>query len=44
MLGGVCDTPRVEEQILATILQDVQIEEVEVYINDVLLQEALSLK
>lgn len=44
MLGGVCDTPRVEEQILATILQDGQIDEVEVYINNVLLQEALSLK
>ncbi len=27
MLGGVCDNPRVEEQILATILQDGQIEE-----------------
>ncbi len=44
MLGGVCDTPRVEEQILTTILQDDAIEEVEVYINEVLLQEALSLK
>lgn len=44
MLGGVCDTPRVEEQILATILQDGQIDEVEVYINDVLLQDVLSLK
>lgn len=44
MLGGVCDTPRVEEQILATILQDDQIEEVAVYINGVLLQEVLSLK
>jgi hypothetical protein len=44
MLGGVCDNPRVEEQILATILQDGQIDEVEVYINGVLLQEVLSLK
>jgi len=44
MLGGVCDTPRVEEQILATILQEDQIEEVEVYVNGVLLQEVLSLK
>ncbi|PKO05497.1 MAG: hypothetical protein CVU41_12775 [Chloroflexi bacterium HGW-Chloroflexi-3] len=44
MLGGVCDTPRVEEQILASILQDGQIEDVEVYINGVLLQEVLSLK
>lgn len=44
MLGGVCDTPRVEEQILSTILQGDQVEEVEVYINGVLLQEVLSLK
>jgi hypothetical protein len=44
MLGGVCDTPRVEEQILATLLQGDQVEEVEVYINGVLLQEVLSLK
>jgi len=44
MLGGVCDTPRVEEQILATILQDDQIDEVEVYINGELLQDVLSLK
>lgn len=44
MLGGVCDTPRVEEQILTTILQDDEIEEVEVYINEVLLEEVLSLK
>lgn len=44
MLGGVCDTPRVEEQILATILQDGQIDEVEVYINGVLLQDVLSLQ
>lgn len=44
MLGGVCDNPRVEEQILVTILQEDQIEEVEVYVNGQLLQEALSLK
>ena len=44
MLGGVCDTPRVEEQILATILQGSQIQEVEVYINGVLLQDVLSLQ
>jgi hypothetical protein len=44
MLGGVCDNPRVEEQILATILQDDQIQEAEVFINGQLLQEALSLK
>jgi len=44
MLGGVCDTPRVEEQILSTILQGDQVEEVEVYVNGVLLQEVLSLK
>lgn len=44
MLGDVCDTPRVEEQILATILQDGQIKEVEVYINGMILQDVLSLK
>jgi hypothetical protein len=44
LLGGVCDNPRVEEQIMATILQFEEFNTAEVYINDVLLQEALSLK
>jgi hypothetical protein len=44
LLGGVCDNPRVEEQIMATILQFEEYNTAEVYINDVLLQEALSLK
>lgn len=44
MLGGTCDNPRVEEQIMGTILQAEELEEVEVYVNGVLLQEALSLK
>lgn len=44
MLGGVCDNPRVEEQIFTTILQHGQIQEAEVYINGELLQEVLSLK
>lgn len=44
MLGGVCDNPRVEEQILATILQYEQIAAAEVYINGELLKDFLSLK
>lgn len=44
MLGGVCDNPRVEEQIFGTIMQDDDIEEVQVYVNGELLQEILSLK
>ena len=44
MLGGVCDTPRIEEQLYATILQSDQIDEVKIYINGELLEEYLSLK
>ena len=44
MLGGVCDNPRVEEQILSTILQDGLFDDVEVYVNGELLQDVLSLK
>ncbi|MDO9086105.1 MAG: hypothetical protein Q7U53_07860 [Anaerolineaceae bacterium] len=44
MLGGVCDNPRVEEQILATILQFEEYNTAEVYINGVLLQDLLSLQ
>ena len=44
ILGGVCDNPRVEEQIIGTILQNEGIEGVQVYVNGEILQEALSLK
>jgi hypothetical protein len=44
MLGGVCDQPRVEEQIMTTILDSGQVKEVEVFINGTLLQDYLSLK
>ncbi|HSM24780.1 MAG TPA: hypothetical protein VK856_07970 [Anaerolineaceae bacterium] len=44
MLGGVCDTPRIEEQLYTTILQSDQIDEVKIYINGELLEEYLSLK
>lgn len=44
MLGGVCDQPRVEEQIVATILDSAQVKEVEVFINGTLLQDYLSLQ
>ncbi len=44
MIGGVCDHPRIEEQLYATILQSGQIEEVEIFINGESLQDYLSLK
>ena len=44
MLGGVCDNPRVEEQLYATILQDDQFDQIEIYINGELLEDYLSLK
>jgi len=44
LLGGVCDTPRVEEQLYATILQGDQFDQVEIYINGELLEDYLSLK
>jgi len=44
MLGGVCDTPRIEEQLYATILQGDQFDQVEIYINGELLEDYLSLK
>ncbi len=41
-LGGACDVPRVEEQLMATFLQG----EAEglIYVNDILLQDLLSSK
>ncbi len=44
VLGGVCDNPRFEAQIRETVLQFPDVHEVAVFINDVPLEEALSLK
>ena len=44
MLGGVCDAPRVEAQIEQTALQFSTVDEVAVFINDVPLEDVLSLK
>lgn len=44
MIGGVCDHPRIEEQLYATILQDNQIEKAEIFINGEKLEEYLSLQ
>lgn len=44
MLGGVCDSPRIEEQLYATILQDNRIADVNIYINGKKLEDVLSLK
>lgn len=44
MLGGVCDAPRVEAQIEQTALQFSTVSDVAVFINDVPLEEVLSLK
>ncbi len=43
-LGGECDNPRVEAQILQTALQFSTVSEVEVFLNGKPLKEALSLK
>ena len=43
-LGGVCDAPRVEAQIEQTALQFSTVNEVNVFINDVPLEDVLSLK
>jgi sporulation and spore germination protein len=44
MLGGVCDAPRVEAQIKQTALQFSTVSGVEVFINDILLEDVLSQK
>ncbi|HVF24556.1 MAG TPA: GerMN domain-containing protein [Anaerolineales bacterium] len=44
VLGGVCDAPRVEAQIEQTALQFSTVNEVNVFINDVPLEDVLSLK
>jgi hypothetical protein len=43
-LGGVCDNPRFEAQLAQTILQFPTVEEVQIYINNVPLQDLLSEK
>jgi hypothetical protein len=43
-LGGVCDAPRVEAQIEQTALQFSTVNEVNVFINDVPLEDVLSLQ
>ena len=42
MLGGVCDSPRFEAQIEQTALQFSTVSSVEVFINDIPLEDALS--
>ncbi len=44
ILGGVCDAPRIEAQIEQTALQFSTVNEVNVFINDVPLEDVLSLK
>jgi hypothetical protein len=44
MLGGTCDSPRVDEQLKATALQFSTISNVEIFINGIPLAEKLSLK
>jgi hypothetical protein len=44
MLGGVCDAPRVEAQIEQTALQFSTVSSVEVFINDIPLEDVLSQK
>ena len=44
MLGGVCDAPRVEAQITQTALQFSTVSDVEVFIDDIPLEDVLSQK
>ena len=44
MLGGVCDSPRFEAQIEETALQFSTVSSVEVFINDIALEDVLSQK
>lgn len=44
MLGGVCDNPRVEEQLKALALQFNTVERVSIYINGKALEDVLDLK
>jgi hypothetical protein len=44
MLGGACDNPRMEAQLEETALQFPEISAVSVFINQVPLEEVLSLR
>jgi hypothetical protein len=44
LLGGTCDSPRIEEQLKATALQFSTVKDVEIFINSKPLAEVLSLK
>ncbi len=44
VLGGVCDSPRVEAQLTETAMQFSTVKTVTIYINGKLLKDALSLK
>ncbi len=44
MLGGECDNPRVEAQLLQTALQFPDVSEAHIFVNGASLEEALSLK
>jgi hypothetical protein len=44
MLGGVCDNPRVKAQLEQTALQFSTVKDVAIFINNVTLDQALSLK
>jgi hypothetical protein len=44
MLGGVCDNPRVEAQLVETAMQFPGVMEAAITINGTPLEEALSLK
>jgi hypothetical protein len=44
MLGGACDAPRVQAQIEQTALQFSTVNDVDVFINDTALEDALSTK
>jgi hypothetical protein len=43
-LSGVCDNPRVEAQIEETALQFATVKQVQVFVNNIVLEKALSLK
>jgi hypothetical protein len=43
-LGGVCDNPRVEAQLISTVLQFSTIQEASIFINGTPLKDVLSLK
>lgn len=42
MLGGVCDTPRFQEQLRETVLQFESVDQVEIFLNGEPVEEALS--